>query len=166
MDAESIIHDFELEPLPHEGGWFRRIYTDDEQIPAGVKGPACGLSSIIYYLITVEGYSAMHRLVRSNETFHWHAGDPMEQLILHPNGKGEKITLGNDFSRGHQPMSIIPRGCWQGARLADETSYHGYAFMTVVVTPEFWWEDFVLGDAEVLAEEYPAWKEEILRLSR
>ncbi|WP_309381766.1 cupin domain-containing protein [Cerasicoccus frondis] len=166
MDAESIIQNFGLEPLPHEGGWFRRIYTDDAQIPSGVKGPPGALSSMIYYLITAEGYSAMHRLIRSTETFHWHAGDPMEQLLLYPDGSGEKITLGNDFDCGHAPMSIVPRGVWQGARLSDDTAYYGFAFMSVVVTPEFIWDDFALGDPDTLVEEYPEWRDAILKLSR
>ncbi|GHC00989.1 cupin domain-containing protein [Cerasicoccus arenae] len=166
MDAETIIHDFGLEPLPHEGGWFRRIYTHDEQIPAGVKGPACSLISGIYYLVTRENYSAMHQLLRSTETFHWHAGDAMEQLLLHPDGSGEKVILSNQYSNGHVPTSIVPRGVWQGARLSDETSYHGYAFLSVMVAPAFYWEDFVLGDRDSLIEEYPDWADDIRRLVR
>jgi len=166
MDAETIIHDFGLEPLPHEGGFFRRIYTDDERLPAGENRPSTGLASCIYYLITQKGFSAMHRLLRSTETFHWHAGDPMVQLLLHPDGAAEQVTLSNQFSAGHAPICIVPRGVWQGCRLADETAYHGYAFFTVMVMPEFDWEDFALGDRDELFEQYPDWADEIKRLTR
>lgn len=166
MDAETIIQDFGLEPLPHEGGWFRRIYTDDERLPASEKGPGTGLASGIYYLITHEGYSAMHRLLRSTETFHWHAGDPMVHLLLHPDGSGEQVTLGNDFSSGQVPTSIVPRGVWQGARLTDQTAKYGFAFFTVMVMPEFYWDEFALGDRESLSEAYPDWADEIRRLTR
>lgn len=166
MDAETIIHDFGLEPLPHEGGWFRRIHTDDERLPASEKGPSVGLASCIYYLITQEGFSAMHRLMRSTESFHWHAGDRMTQLLLHPDGRGEQITLSNQFGRGDQPMCVIPRGVWQGCRLVEETREHGYAFFSVMVMPEFIWEDFVLGDRDALIEAYPDWADEVRRLTR
>ncbi len=165
MDAESIIHDFGLEPLPHEGGWFRRIHTDDEMLPASEKGPTASLASGIYYLITREGFSAMHRLIRSTESYHWHAGDPMVQLLLHPDGSGEMITLGNRYGDGHSPIGIVPRGVWQGCRLSEGASPRGFAFFTVMVMPEFNWDDFALGDRDTLIEEYPAWAAEIRRLT-
>lgn len=166
MNAESIINDFGLEPLPHEGGWFRRIHTDDARLPASEHGPSVGLASGIYYLITREGFSAMHRLLRSTETFHWHAGDPMTQLLLHPDGSGEQVMISNQFDAGHAPICIVPRGVWQGCRLVDDVREHGFAFFSVMVMPEFVWDDFTIGDRDELCEQYPEWTDEIRRLTR
>ncbi|MCH8256908.1 MAG: cupin domain-containing protein [Proteobacteria bacterium] len=52
MTAEEIIDRFNLKPLPHEGGYFTEVYQDSENRS----------QSSIYYLITEEGFSALHRL--------------------------------------------------------------------------------------------------------
>lgn len=165
MNAQEIIVQLKLEPLPHEGGWFRRIHTDDRQMN-GVQGDSPrALGSGIYFFLTTEDFSAMHRLSQSVESFHWHAGDPVELLMLHPDGTGETRRLGGRITAGEQPIVIVPRNTWQGSRLADSPTL-GYALLTVMVTPEFLWEDFALGSADQLVAQYPQWAESIMRLCR
>ncbi|MBC2594321.1 cupin domain-containing protein [Ruficoccus amylovorans] len=160
MDAPSLIHLLKLESLPDEGGFFRRVHTHPQTVP-GTDRP---LSTCIYYLVTGDGFSAMHR-VDAEETFHFHAGDPVEMLQLHPTGLGEKIRLGSDPTAGELPFAAVTAGTWQGCRLAPGGSA-GYALFTTTVSPGFVWKGFELGSRAVLASEWPEWTEDITALTR
>ena len=65
---EQVIERFELAPLPGEGGYFRETYRSADRIPASAlparyagSGDRAAATSI-YYLITRDTYSALHRL--------------------------------------------------------------------------------------------------------
>ncbi|HTY09169.1 MAG TPA: cupin domain-containing protein, partial [Candidatus Edwardsbacteria bacterium] len=105
-----------LKPLELEGGYFSETYRSRTRIPADRRGQR-PCSTAIYYLLTPDTFSALHRL-RSDEVFHFYAGDPVEMLLLRPGGQSEVLVLGNDLARRRRPQVIVPRGVWQGARLA------------------------------------------------
>jgi hypothetical protein len=56
--ASAIIAQLGLQPLPREGGWFARTWTSRETLPNGAR-PA---GTAIYFLLTPEDFSALHRL--------------------------------------------------------------------------------------------------------
>ncbi len=77
MDAQQIISALGLQPHP-EGGYFVETYRADEQLSVGAlneryPGPR-PVSTAIYYLLTPDTFSEMHRL-RSDEIFHFYLGD-------------------------------------------------------------------------------------------
>ncbi|MFY8268690.1 MAG: cupin domain-containing protein [Terrimicrobiaceae bacterium] len=156
MDASQIISHYRLEPLPLEGGYFRRFYTH-----AGGRR----IASAIYYLITREQFSAMHRLP-SDELFHFYEGHAVEMLQLSPDGTGRLVRLGSDIGTGHERVGLVPGGNWQGMRLADGAPAGAFALFGVSVHPEFRYEEFELGDREVLGKRYPDWANEIQCLTR
>ena len=86
------------------------------EVITGHPGPRAA-STAIYYLLTPETVSAMHRL-SSDEVFHFYAGDPVEQLHLFPDGTSELAVIGPGVARGERPQVLVSRGVWQGARLA------------------------------------------------
>ena len=110
LDAETVIRLLDLEPLPPEGGYFRSTYR------APVVGLERPLSTAIYYLVTPEQFSALHRLPH-DELFHFYRGDEVEQFLIHPDGRGETRRLGPAIERGTQPQVVVPGGAWQGTRL-------------------------------------------------
>ena len=55
----------------------------------------------IYFLLTPETFSAMHRLV-SDEVYHFYLGDPVELLCLREDGSGEVLTMGTDLDARHE----------------------------------------------------------------
>jgi len=121
MTAQEIIELLGLEPLPEEGGFFRQSYQSPERIPQQSL-PAryqqdMALGAAIYFLLTPDDYSAMHQL-NTDEIFHFYLGDPVELLLLHPDGSGEVFVLGNDLQASMRPQKLVKRGVWQGARLA------------------------------------------------
>ena len=51
----------------------------------------------IYYLITPDEFSALHKVKTAEEVFHFYLGDPVEMLQIDDCGKTHKIILGNDL---------------------------------------------------------------------
>ena len=71
------------------------------------------LSTAIYYLLTPDSFSSLHRL-QSDEIFHFYAGDPVTMLQLHGDGRGETIVLGQDIAAGQQLQVVVPEACGRG----------------------------------------------------
>jgi len=155
-EAAAVIARLGLVPHPKEGGWFRETYRSRETLaPASLPpryGAARSAATAIYYLLTPDTVSAIHRLA-SDEVFHFYAGDPVEQLRLFPDGRGEIVRLGNDLAAGHMPQSVVPQGVWQGARLATGGRY---ALLGCTVAPGFDYADYEAGRRGPLVAAYPA----------
>src|SRR5215213_9386522 len=105
--ADEIIARLQLQPHPREGGYFRETYRAAEsftpaQLPARY-GAARSASTAIYYLLTPNTFSEMHRLA-SDEVFHFYAGAPVRMLQLFPDGQGREVVLGSDVLAGQQPQ--------------------------------------------------------------
>lgn len=152
----AIIEKLKLEPLPFEGGYFRRTYEcNDARVSAAqLRRPGQGerlLCTAIYYLVTPEGFSALHR-VKSDELFHFYAGDAVEMVQIDPNGRLSLHRIGPNVLLGEEPQVLVPRNYWQGLRLQHGGSW---ALMGTTVSPGFEYEDFELGDRAELTRAYP-----------
>ncbi len=168
INAEEIIRLLDLRPLPVEGGHFRQSYRSGielppEALPPGVQGPH-PLSTTIYYLLTSEpdSYSALHRLP-SDEVWHFYLGDPVELLMLYPDGSSRLVELGSDLGAGHQVQLLVPAEVWQGARLVPGGEL---ALMGTTMAPGFIDSDYEQGDPEGLAAKYSEQAERIQALTR
>lgn len=155
--AREIIERLQLEPLTIEGGYFRETYRAPLMLPAGTLptdyGGGRNAATCIYYLLTPETFSAIHR-VRSDEIFHFYAGDAVEMLQLWPGGKAKVVTVHNDLAAGHEPQVVVPAGVWQGCRLVPGGEW---ALMGCTVAPGFDYVDFELAKREdmlALSTEY------------
>jgi len=165
MDAAQIIRRLGLRPHPSEGGFFRETYRSPDALAAEALGSRYedrrSLSTAIYYLLTPETFSVMHRL-RSDEIFHFYLGDPLTLLMLYADGQGETKTLGKDIEAGQQLQVPVPRGVWQGLFLNEGGSF---ALLGTTMAPGFDYEDFELGERESLARLYPEFSSLIRRLT-
>src|SRR6476620_9324633 len=148
--AKQIIDRLGLVPLTIEGGYFRETYRSELAVPTGALPAAYAgdrnVSTCIYYLLTPETYSAIHR-VKSDEIFHFYAGDSVEMLQLWPDGSGRIVIISNDLVAGHEPQHVVPAGVWQGCRLKPGGAW---ALMGCTVAPGFDYADFELGDRHEL----------------
>lgn len=165
-DAKAIIKLLKLKPLMIEGGFFNETYRSKEKIgpmalPKRYKG-ARSHSTCIYYLLTTDSVSLMHR-IHSDEIFHFYLGDPVEMLQLLPNGKGRIITLGSDVFKGMKPQLIVKNNIWQGARLKKGGKF---ALLGTTVAPGFDYHDFQAGNRAELTREYPKYREMIKALTK
>ncbi len=104
----------------------------------------------------------MHRL-RSDEVFHFYAGDPVEMLHLSEEGSGRTIILGNDLAAGVQPQLVVPKGVWQGSRLMEGGRW---ALLGCTVCPGFELEDYESGSRQDLSARWPDWQDLIAALTR
>ena len=166
--AAQLIEHLRLEPLTFEGGYFRQAYVAQESIAANALparyGGARNFGSAIYYLLTSEAdsFSALHSL-KTDEIYHFYLGDPVEMLLLYPDGRGERIVLGPEVLGGQHVQLVAPRGVWQGSRLISGGSF---ALMGTTMAPGFDFADWMEGKREALVREYPAHADFIRALTR
>jgi predicted cupin superfamily sugar epimerase len=145
--AEDVIEALELEPHPLEGGFFRETYRSARHLP----GDERSLSTAIYYLLTPQTCSAMHRLP-GDELFHFYLGDPVKMLHLYPDGSGKVVSFGSDLLAGQRPQVLVPGGVWQGACLEDGGRF---ALLGTTMAPGFAYPDYETGDRAALTGQYP-----------
>jgi predicted cupin superfamily sugar epimerase len=160
MTAEEIKALLKLEPHPVEGGWYRRTYTSEVSVALlrGVRP----YGTAIYYLLEEGTFSEMH-MVASDEIFHFYVGDPVEMLLLYPDGRCALLTFGPDLAAGQRPQILVPAGVWQGERLVDGGKL---ALFGCTVTPGFDFADYRSGSYAELATQWPGQAERIRKLTR
>src|ERR1700722_2054302 len=156
MTAEDVKKLLGLAPHPREGGWFVRTYEAHEKIAAEAfedqryEG-ARRTGTAIYYLLEPGTFSEMHRL-KSDEVFHFYAGDAVEMLQLMADGTGATVVIGSDLLRGQTPQVVVERGVWQGSRLVEGGRW---ALLGCTVSPGFEFEDYEAGLREDLCGAWP-----------
>jgi hypothetical protein len=164
LDIESLKRLLDLKPHPGEGGFFVETYRSAETLPAGIWSDRAGphaLATAIYFLVTPEEHSALHRLP-TDEVFHFYLGDPVEMLQLRPDGSARVLVLGTDLAIGMRPQVVVPRGTWQGSLLLPGGRY---ALLGTTMTPGFEPSDYEHGDPDVLVAAYAEQRERILALA-
>jgi uncharacterized protein len=166
--ARELIASLGLLPLPGEGGYYRQTWAAQESVAAEALparyGQPKNLGTAIYYLLTDEpdSFSAMHRLP-TDEIYHFYLGDPVEMLLLLPEGASRRPILGNDVRHGQAVQLVVPRDTWQGSRLRPGGCF---ALMGTTMTPGFDPEDLILGERAVLQAGWPAEAQRIAELTR
>ena len=145
--SEEISNILGLEPLPLEGGMWAQTLKDEN-------------STAIYYLLTKNNFSAMHKL-ESVEVYHYYAGAPAKMLLLDSSGKVEEPVLGSDLDSGHRPQIIVEPGVWQGSKTTGE-----WTLLGTTMAPPYSQEMFQLADREELLNGWPDSKEKIYELTR
>lgn len=164
--ADELIRLLRLEPLPREGGWYRETYRSALTLPASVLGlshrAARSAGTAIYYLLTPDTCSALHRLP-TDEVFHFYLGDPVEMLQLGPRAEdgGRIVTLGPDLLAGQQVQAVVPAGVWQGRRLRTGGAF---ALMGTTMAPGFDFADYDAADRVALSAAFPAFATHIAHL--
>jgi predicted cupin superfamily sugar epimerase len=152
----KIIELLNLKPLPDEGGYYRETFRSKNAILSSETQRS--IKTAIYYLISQESYSLLHRLGTADEIFHFYLGGPVE-LIQIKKGKIKRTILGHDLLSGQQLQVVVPAGIWQGARILGE---HEWALLGTTVAPGFEFSDFELAKRDELIERYPDLKNEIV----
>ena len=167
MTAKDVKELLGLRPHPREGGWYVRTYEAAELVAAEAFGDGryAGprrTGTAIFYLLEPTTFSEMHRL-RSDEVFHFYAGDVVEMLQLKADGSGAMVLIGNDLLRGQKPQVVVERGVWQGSRMVEGGQW---ALLGCTVSPGFEFEDYEPGERVKLSVGWPEFAEEIAALTR
>jgi hypothetical protein len=145
--------------MPTERVLFLQTYVDPKTGPDG--RPLC--SSIIA-LVTSDPstFSDMHRLP-TDELWLFHLGDPIELLLLHPDGRDELVVLGPSVLDGHEIQHVVPAGTWMGARLRPGGEYGVWGN---TMAPAFALDDFEGARATDLVARWPHRADLIAALTR
>ncbi len=165
ISAQQLIALYNLQPHP-EGGWYKETYQSKEQIVAACLperfGGSRAFSTAIYFLLQEGNFSAFHR-IKSDECWHFYAGDPLVVYVLQQDGTLDEIMLGNNITNGQLFQYVVPANCWFASRPATSSKF---CFVGCTVSPGFDFADFELADAAVLSALYPQHKSCIEELCR
>lgn len=164
ISINQIIQHFNLAPHP-EGGYYQETYRSNGKMQVDVSpddtSGSRNYSTAIYFLLPQGSKSCLHR-IKSDELWHFYLGGPMTLVQISPDGKVEKIILGQDILNGQKLQHVVPAGYWFGG-YPNETS--NYSFVGCTVSPGFDFEDFQMGEQATLLNLFPEAKEVITRLT-
>ena len=165
MTVQQLIQQYNLQPHP-EGGWYKETYKSDEYISGSTLPERFGgsrvFSTAIYFLLEQGNFSAFHR-IKSDECWHFYAGDPLVVYVMQLNGRLDIIHLGNDIEKGQVFQFVVPANCWFASRPAPESTF---CFVGCTVAPGFDFTDFELAKASSLTALFPQHKAIIEELCR
>jgi uncharacterized protein len=124
--------------------------------PGGFPAPFADgrpLGSALYFMVTSGAPVRLHR-IRNDQLYHYYLGDPIEVILLHGDGRTERVVIGPDLRNGERVQLLIPGNTFHTARLTGRRRWFlGASTEWPGVVPR---EDVEIGDLEYLAEKYPA----------
>src|SRR5215210_3998531 len=155
-----------LEPHP-TCGFVAETYRSPLKIPATALPEAYDegdrpYGSALYFLVSPEAQIVMHR-IRSDQLYHHYMGDPLEVLMLYPDGTGAVAAVGSDLAGGERPQLFVPGGTFHTSRLASGAAY---ALLASTEWPGVEPPDVEHGDIEELVAAYPGFREQIRAFAR
>ena len=158
VTVQNLIDHFGLEPMPLEGGRFRRTWAG----PKGTDGRPTGSAIVVLLSPEDDQFSAMHRLP-ADEVWHFYLGDPLELLLLAPDGTARAVVLGPDVLGGQHVQFSVAAGTWMGGRVSPGGRW---SLFGCTMAPGFVPSDYEGGDPEELITRYPQAAEQIQALCR
>ncbi len=165
LTAQQLVAQFGMQPHP-EGGYYKETYRSSESVAATALPDrfhgSRDFSTAIYFLLEQGNFSAFHR-IKSDECWHFYAGQALEVYIIHQDGRLEIIELGHDIANGHTFQHVVPANCWFASRPASTANF---CFVGCTVSPGFDFADFELATASELMALYPQHKVIIQGLCR
>lgn len=154
LTALSLIRQYQLQQHP-EGGWYKETYRSNEVIPATAMPErftgSRNFSTAIYFLLEEGNFSAFHK-IKSDECWHFYAGQTLHVYVLHDNGELAIIKLGSDIANGELFQYVVPANCWFASRPAPGSTF---CFVGCTVAPGFDFADFEMAKKEALNIVFP-----------
>jgi predicted cupin superfamily sugar epimerase len=157
LTADEVKATLGLEPHP-TCGFVAETYRSPLKIPAATlpetydDGKDRPYGSALYFLVAPDAQIVMHR-IRSDQHYHHYMGDPLEVLMLYPDGTGAVATVGTDLAAGERPQLFVPGGTFHTSRLAPGGA--GYALLASTEWPGVEPPDVEHGDIGALIESFP-----------
>lgn len=161
LEPDRIKELLNLQPHP-TCGFVSETYRSKLQIPVEALPPGYDgnrpLGGVLYFLVTPQAPIRLHR-IRSDQMYHHYLGDPLEVLLLYPDGRSEVKVVGPDLAAGMRPQLLIPGETFHTSRLPPGSAY-ALLGTSVWVRPEP--ADVEMGNPEQLLASYPAARAEIV----
>lgn len=134
----EVIRRYALEPLSGEGGFFRFISR---------FGADAGC---IFYLVTSNSFSSLHRLVDDELWFFLDGDDAIQLTFDEETGHGVSVPLDRDHR-----TSLVKGGLWQATKLVEGGRW---ALFSTVMSPHYD-ESMYSSPPARLLEDHPFLKE-------
>lgn len=157
MDAtkDEIIAALGLSPHPTCGyvaESFRSAHAlPQSALPARFDGPR-PMGQVLTFLVAPEARILLHR-IRADQMYHFYLGDPLEVLLLYPDGRGEVVRMGGDVGRGGRLQLLIPGNTFHMSRSVGP---RGFSLLATTEWPAVEPADVEAGEPAALAAAYPA----------
>lgn len=165
LTAETLVQHFEMLPHP-EGGYFKETYRAETTIKAAALPANFGgdrqASTAIYFLLEKGNFSAFHK-IKSDECWHFYAGQALHIYVLNQDKTFSTIKLGNNLANDEVFQAVVPANCWFASEPSNESTF---CFVGCTVAPGFDFKDFELANSNELAAEFPAYDDLIYRMCR
>jgi len=158
--AQTYIEALQMQAHP-EGGFFKETYRSDHMLDV-TRGAQRNVSTGIYFLLEKDNFSAFHR-IKSDEMWHFYAGQTLEVLELTTLGELRCTRLGTDILRGEVYQYVVRANTWFASRVAAGGTF---ALVGCTVAPGFDFADFCLADRAALSASYPQHSRVIAELTR
>ena len=120
LAKDDLIRRFDLQPHP-EGGFFRETYRSTASVRREGSSETRSASTAIYYLLCDGAHSAWHR-IKSDEVWHFYAGEPLLVHVLDEVGQLITHRLGNPLTHaGTVFQAVVSAGLCCGLRPSAKT---------------------------------------------
>lgn len=155
-----------LDLLPHpEGGFYKETYKASEVISKDCLPSRFGgdrsFSTAIYFMLEQGDISVFHK-IKSDELWHFYAGQTLEVYCIDLKGELTVFRLGSDFEAGDSFQVVVPANCWFASKPASESTF---SLMGCTVAPGFDFGDFEMANRKELIAIYPQHSEIITTLT-
>lgn len=125
-----------MQPHP-EGGHYVEIYRSAARVqPRDARGERSALTTI-FFLLTAGDISRWHRVIGSDEVWHFHEGAPLELLTARTAFERLDRRVIGPVDKGQRPVHVVEAGVWQAARSTGD-----YTLVACSVGPGFEFADF------------------------
>jgi predicted cupin superfamily sugar epimerase len=164
MDANAYVSHLQLKAHP-EGGFYREVYRSEELIPiTGLPPRFSGkrnFATAIYFLLEENNFSAFHK-IKSDETWHFYAGNSLEVIEINDAGELFIHNIGNNLLAGDVFQYTVKAGHWFASRVKAGGKF---SLVGCTVAPGFDFEDFEMPNRRTLLDQYPQHKDIITALT-
>lgn len=158
-DAQTLIRTLHLQSHP-EGGYYRETYRSTATL-ATANGER-SISTGIYFLLEAGNFSAFHR-IKSDEMWHFYAGDVLEVIEIDGAGTLTVTAIGNAVEHGAVFQYVVKAGNWFASRVKAGGAF---ALVGCTVAPGFDFADFEMPSRDALLQLFPQHHEVIVSLTR
>lgn len=134
-----------------EGGYFCETYRSDITTRTSRQGSERSQLTSIYYMLTDDRPIGYFHKNKSDIVHYFHAGSSLTYLIVHPEGKLERVQLGFDVTKGDLPQLIVPGGCWKATLLEKGE----FGLLGEAVAPGFDYRDMELAKTDDFRLSFP-----------
>src|SRR5579871_5523894 len=97
------------------------IELPQRALPPKYDGPR-QLFDFAYYLLPHTTFCPFHKL-SSEESWQFCAGGPLDLFLIEEKDRIKKVTVGNDLSKGHSFIFIVPSETWFAAKCCPGTQF-------------------------------------------